>query len=156
MIRIRAAQQVQAGESPEAVIGPLEFSNRCIYSWLAMYRAGGWNVLNAKCIPGQAKKLKPQDIRLVYRTVTGRNPLQLDFRFALWTRSIIVRLIVKRTGVRLSLVSAGRLLGQLGWTCQKARWGVYQRDGSRVRQWLKHKYARIRAAAKREKAEIYF
>jgi hypothetical protein len=34
-IRIRAVQQVQAGESPEAVIGALGFSSRCIYSWLA-------------------------------------------------------------------------------------------------------------------------
>ncbi|EQD60196.1 hypothetical protein B2A_03773, partial [mine drainage metagenome] len=30
-IRIRAVQQVQAGESPEAVIGALGFSSRCIY-----------------------------------------------------------------------------------------------------------------------------
>ena len=75
--------QVQAGESPEAVIGALGFSSRCIYSWLAMYRAGGWDALKARRIPGRPKKLKAQDIRWVYRTVTGRNPLQLGFRFAL-------------------------------------------------------------------------
>ena len=82
-IRIRAVQQVQAGESPEAVIGALGFSSRCIYSWLAMYRVGGWDALKAKRIPGRPKKLKAQYIRWVYRTVTGRNPLQLGFRFAL-------------------------------------------------------------------------
>ena len=56
-IRIRAVQQVQAGESPEAVIRALGFSSRCIYSWLAMYRAGGWSApyglirieLSARC-----------------------------------------------------------------------------------------------------------
>lgn len=155
-IRIRAVQQVQAGESPEAVISALGFSSRCIYSWLAMYRAGGWDALKAKRIPGRPRKLKAQDIRWVYRTVTGRNPLQLGFPFALWTRSMIARLIVKRTGVRLSLVSVGRLLAQLGLTCQKPLWRAYQQDGSRIQQWLKHEYPRIRAAAKREKAEIYF
>ena len=60
-IRIRAVQQVQAGESPEAVIGALGFSSRSIYSWLAMYRAGGWDALKAKRIPGRPKKLKVQD-----------------------------------------------------------------------------------------------
>ncbi len=155
-IRIRAVQQVQAGESPEAVIGALGFSSRCIYSWLAMYRAGGWDALKAKRIPGRPKKLKAQDIRWVYRTVTGRNPLQLGFPFALWTRAMIARLIVKRTGVRLSLVSVGRLLAQLGLTCQKPLWRAYPQDGSRVQQWLKHEYPRIRAAAKRENAEIFF
>ena len=36
-----AVQQVQAEESPEALIGALGFSRRCIYRWLAMYRADG-------------------------------------------------------------------------------------------------------------------
>ena len=92
------------------VIGALGFSRRCIYSWLAMYRAGGWDALKAKRIPGRPKKLKAQDIRWVYWTVTGRNPLQLGFLFALWTRSMIARWIVKRTEVRPSPVSVGRLL----------------------------------------------
>ena len=42
-IRIRAVHQVQAGESPEVVIRAPGLSTRCIYSWLAMYRAGGWD-----------------------------------------------------------------------------------------------------------------
>ena len=147
---------MQAGESPEAVIGALGFSSRGIYGWLAMYRAGGWDALKAKRIPGRPKKLKAQDIRWVYRTVTGRNPLQLGFPFALWTRSLIARLILKRIGVRLGLVLVVRLLAQLGLTCQKPLWRAYQQDGSRVQQWLKHEYPRIQAAAKREKAEIYF
>jgi hypothetical protein len=65
-------------------------------------------------------------------------------------------MIAKRCGVRLSLVSVGRLLAQLGLTCQKPLWRAYQQDGSRVEQWLKREYPRIRALAKREKAQIYF
>jgi transposase len=55
-IRIRAVQRVQAGESPEVVIRALGFSTRCIYSWLAMYRAGGWDALKAKRISGRPRK----------------------------------------------------------------------------------------------------
>ena len=155
-IRIRAVQRVQAGESPEVVIRALGFSTRCIYSWLAMYRAGGWDALKAKRISGRPPKLASRDLQWVYRTVTGKNPLQLGFPFALWTRAMIAKLIVKRCGVRLSLASVGRLLAQLGLTCQKPLWRAYQQDGSRVEQWLKSEYPRIRALAKREKAEIYF
>src|ERR1035441_7447850 len=132
-IRIRAVQQVQAGESPEVVIRALGFSSRCIYSWLAMYRAGGWDALKAKRIPGRARKLPARG-----------------------GRGVIAKLIAKRCGVRLSLVSVGRLLAQLGLTCQKPLWRAYQQDGSRVEQWLKREYPRIRALAKREKAQIYF
>ena len=100
----------QAGESPEVVIRALGFSTRCIYSWLAMYRAGGWDALKAKRISGRPRKLAARDLQWVYRTVTGKNPLQLGFPFALWTRAMIAKLIVKRCGVRLSLASVGRLL----------------------------------------------
>ncbi len=52
-IRVRAVQRVQAGESPEAVIAALGFTRRCIYTWLAMYRAGGWDALKARKAPGR-------------------------------------------------------------------------------------------------------
>ena len=64
-IRMRAVQRVQAGESPELVIRTPGYSSRCIYSWLAMYRSGGWDALKAKRIPGRPRKLKAQDIRWV-------------------------------------------------------------------------------------------
>jgi transposase len=86
-IRIRAVQQVQAGESPEVVIGALGFSTRSIYSWLAMYRAGGWDALKAKRISGRPRKRAGRDLPWVYRTVTGKNPLQLGVPFALWTHA---------------------------------------------------------------------
>ena len=155
-IRVRAVRQVQAGESPETVIRALGFTRRCIYSWLAMYRAGGWDALKAKKIPGRPRRLSGRDMQWVYRTVTGKNPLQLGFPFALWTRAMVQSLIRKHCGVRLSLVSVGRLLAQLGLTCQKPLWRAYQQDGSRVQQWLKREYPRIRAQAKQEKAEIFF
>ncbi len=155
-IRVRAVRQVQAGESPEAVIRALGFTRRCIYSWLAMYRAGGWDALKAKKIPGRPRRLSGRDMQWVYRTVTGKNPLQRGFPFALWTRGMVQSLIRKHCGVRLSLVSVGRLLAQLGLTCQKPLWRAYQQDGSRVQQWLKREYPRIRALAKREKAEVFF
>ncbi len=155
-IRVRAVQQVQAGESPEVVIRALGFTRRCIYTWLSMYRSGGWDALKARKAPGRARRLSGRDVQWIYRTVTGKNPLQLGFPFALWTRAMVAKLIRDRTGVRLSLVSVGRLLSQLGLSGQKPLWRAYQQDGSRVEQWLQREYPRIRALAKKEKAQIYF
>jgi len=50
-IRIRAVQQVEAGESPEEVIRALGFGRTVIYDWLAKYREGGIEALRAKPIP---------------------------------------------------------------------------------------------------------
>ena len=58
--------------------------------------------------------------------------------------------------MRLSLTSIGRLLAQLGLTCQKPLFRAYQQNPSLVEQWLNKEYPRIRAMAKREGAEIFF
>ena len=155
-IRIRAVQQVQSGESPEAVISALGFSRACIYQWLAAYRAGGWAGLKARHISGRPKKLTGSQMRWIYKAVIGKNPLQLKFPFALWTRGMICTLIYRRFGVKLSRSSVGRLLAELGLSCQKPLFRAWQQDASRVQQWLEREYPRIRAHAKRAGAEIFF
>lgn len=155
-IRIRAVQRVQEGESPEVVIAALGMSRACIYNWLAIYRARGWDGLRAKRLLGRPGKLKAKHIRWIYDAVTRKNPLQFKFPFALWTRGMIAQLIWRKFGIRLSQTSVGRLLAQLGLTCQKPLFRAYQQNPALVDQWLEREYPAIRAQARRAKAEIYF
>jgi len=74
-IRIRAVEQVQTGESPEAVIKALGFSRSCIYTWLALYRAGGWGALKAQVLKGRPMKISAAQMKWLYQTITGKNPL---------------------------------------------------------------------------------
>jgi transposase len=155
-IRIRAVQQVQSGESPEVVIKALGFSRACIYNWLAAYRAGGWEALRAKRLYGRPHKLKGWQIRWIYQTVTLKNPMQLRFPYALWTRAMIRTLIWRKYRVRMSLASVGRLLAQLGLSCQRPLSKAFEQNPALAKQWVSREYPRIRAWAKREGAEILF
>lgn len=155
-IRIRAVEQVQSGESPEVVIKVLGFSRACIYNWLVAYRAGGWHGLRAKPLKGRPRKITGRQMKWIYDTITVSNPLQYKFEFALWTRPMIRVLIQDKIGIRLSLASIGRLLAQLGLTCQKPLMRAFQQNPTPVETWLREEYPRIHARAKRIGAEIYF
>jgi transposase len=155
-IRVRAVQRVQAGESPETVIKTLGFARACIYNWLARYRAGGWHALQTGQRTGRPKKLNASQIKWLYKTIRDKDPLQLKFTFALWTRAMIAELIKRQFGLKLSLASVGRLLKQLGFSCQKPLYRAYQRDPERVKQWKEEVFPQIQKRAKQEGAVIYF
>ena len=155
-LRKRAVSRVQEGESPEAVIRAMGFCRASIYNWLAMYRAGGWDALDARKRGGRPRKVSARMIAWVYRVVTSGDPRQYKFPFALWTRNAIATLLYRRYGVRLSANSVGRLLAQLGITPQKPLWRAYQQDPERVRQWIQAEYPAIARQAQQERAEIWF
>jgi transposase len=155
-MRERAVRSVQDGESPEVVARVLGIDRSTIYGWLAQYRRGGWGALKAKPLFGRPPKLDGRKVKWIYNTVTQKNPLQLKFAFALWTREMVAKLIKDKFKISLSLVSVGRLLAQLGITCQRPLHRAFERDEALVQQWLKQEYPKIRALAQREKADIYF
>src|SRR6476620_9171888 len=129
-MRIRAVRSVQAGENPEIVSRSLRISRRTIYGWLAQYRRGGWGALKAKPLFGRPPKLNGPALKWIFDAVTQKNPLQMKFAFALWTRELVVRLSKDKFKITLSLVSVGRLLAQLGSTCQKPLHRGLERDGA--------------------------
>ena len=155
-LRIRAVRSVQDGESPEGVARTLRVTPRAMYRWLALYRRGGWNALKAKPLAGRPPKLDGGKLKWLFNTITQKNPLQLKFQFALWTREMVAELIKRKYGIRLARNSVGRLLAQLGITPQKPLYRATERDETLVNKWLKTEYPKIRKMAKAQAADIYF
>ena len=155
-LRMRAVRSVQEGESPEVVARSLRITTRAMYRWLAAYRQGGWGALKAKPLAGRPPKLNAQAMQWIYNTVTQKNPLQMKFQFALWTREMVAQLIKKKYGIKLAANSVGRLLAQMGITCQKPLQRAIEQDEALVQKWLKAEYPRIKKMAQMQGADIYF
>lgn len=155
-LRLRAVRCVQGGETPAAVARALRIDPRSMYRWLAQYRQGGWGALKAKPLLGRPPKLTGKQMKWIYDTVTQKNPLQLKFEFALWTREMVAQLIKDRFKIKLSANSVGRLLGQMGITAQKPLHRAIERDETLVQKWLKEEYPKIKKMAQNMGAEIYF
>jgi transposase len=155
-IRTRAVQRVQDGESPEQVIKALGFARACIYNWLARYRAGGWHGLKTGSRPGRPRKLNASQLSWIYRCVVDNDPLQMKFSFALWTRAMVSVLIRRHFGIKLSDASVGRLLRQLGLSCQRPLFRAYQKNPDVIEQWKQSVFPEIKKRAKKLGATIYF
>lgn len=155
-LRKRAIARVHDGEAPSTVARMFGIGQRTIYSWIALYRHGGWGALDARKRGGRPSLLDGKKMQWVYNTVVDKNPLQLKLPFALWTAKMIGNVIEKKFGIVLSKASVCRLLAQLGITPQRPVWQAYQQKPEAVQKWLKVEYPKIRAMAKKMNGEIYF
>lgn len=157
-IRLMAVERVREGEDPSAVIGSYGFCRTTIYKWLraAKGRGRGLTALRSRKGTGRPRKLTSSQERQVFRWINGKDPRQYGFDFGLWTRLIVAELIADRFGITLSLASVGKLLADLGLTPQKPLMRAYERDPAAIAAWKRDTYPSIVAAAKRDRAEIYF
>ncbi len=156
VLRLRAVEQVAAGAHAEDVAETLGLHQKTVYGWLAKYREGGKGALLAKPVPGRPPKLGGAQLSRLYALIVGTDPRQMQFEFALWTREMVREVIRREFGVRLSVVSVGRLLRKLGLSPQRPLHRAYQQNPEAVGRWKREEYPAIRAAAEQEGATVYF
>jgi transposase len=85
-----------------------------------------------------------------------RDPRQLQFEFALWTRQMVRELIKREFGVDYTPEAVGNILHDLGLSPQRPLTRAYQQDPERVRRWKEEEYPAIRKAAKAAGGTIFF
>lgn len=153
-----AVQRVWEGEDPGEVIESYGFCRTTIYKWLrvAEGKGRGLDALCSRKATGRPPKLTQAQQRQVFRWVNGKDPRQHGFDFGLWTRKVVAKLVSDKFDIKLSLASIGKVLANVGLTPQKPLTRAYERDPEAIEAWKRETYPSIAAAAKREKAEIYF
>jgi transposase len=156
VLRLRAVEQVGAGAHPEDVAETLGLHRKTVYGWLAKYREGGKDALRAKPVPGRPPRLGGAQLARLYALIVGNDPRQMQFEFALWTRDMVREVIRREFGVRLSVVSVGRLLRKLGLSPQRPLHRAYQQNPEAVERWKREEYPAIRAAAEEQGAVVHF
>lgn len=155
-MRLRAVDAVESGVHPEDVAASLGMARGTVYGWLAKYREGGRDALQARPVPGRPPKLTGQQMRTLYTLIVGADPGQYEFEFALWTRDMVRALIRREFKVSLSAVSVGRLLRTLGLSPQRPLWRAWQANPDAVARWRDEEFPAVGAQAKAAGATVYF
>jgi len=154
--RRQVVAQVQSGKPVAQVARTMDISRAAIFGWLALYRSGGWDALEAGKRGGRRPKLDAKAMEWLYRMITGNSPQQLNLPFALWTAKLVAELIKRELDISLSRWSVTRLLRQLGLSPQKPLFRAYQQDPERVTRWKAEEFPRIQQKARKAGALIYF
>lgn len=155
-LRIAAVKRVQSGESPEEVAAGMGINRRQIYRWLERFHYNGEEGLKARPIPGAPPKVNAKQMQKLAKIIRARNPLQLNFEFALWTLAMVREVIRREFDINLSEVSVGRLMRRIGYTPQRPLYRAWQQDPALVESWRTKDYPKIARRAKREGALIFF
>jgi transposase len=156
-IRIRVARQiVDENGNADELARTLGFSRAAVFSWAQQYRDGGVEALRAKPIPGRPKKLSEQQADRIYTILCTHSPDQLEFDFQLWTRWMVRDLIQRLFQISITEQAVGRMLRRWGMSPQRPVRQATQRDEEKVLRWKTEQFPKIRAAARRAGATLYF
>jgi transposase len=147
---------VQSGTPPTEVARQLKVGASSVFNWMARYRSGGWGGLETGSRSGRPRKLDGAKMKYVFDLVTNKNPLQLNFAFALWTCEMVAKVIKDEFGVVLSRWSVSRLLKQMGLSPQRPNFRAWEQDPDKVRRWASRQFPALRAYAKKIGAKVYF
>lgn len=104
---------------------------------------------------GVGAKLAPEQAQEIRRLIIDKNPQQLKFDLALWTRRAVKALIRRQYQIELSLHTLGVYLRSWGLSVQRPVRRAIERNDQRVLQWKSEQYPEIAKRAKLEGAVIY-
>lgn len=131
-------------------------TERSVFNWLSLYRAGGWDALKEGKRRGRKRKVSPDDMKWLYDKVTLGDPRQFKFPFCLWTLDVIRTMLKQERGIKLSKSGVSRLLGHLGLSPQRPIYRSYKQSPKELEKYLRTTFPALRRLAKRIGAEIYF
>jgi transposase len=154
--RTLAIAALQKGMHADDVSDLYDVGRSTVYNWWKEYQEKGPAALTVKKAPGRTARLTDKQRDLLRKLVVGRDPRQLQFDFALWTRQMVRELIKREFGVDYTPEAVGNILHDLGLSPQRPLTRAYQQDPEKVRRWKEEEYPAIRKAAKAAGGSVLF
>lgn len=116
------------------VVRRLGVARQVVYRWHEAWEAGGVAALASKGPAGpKAKVTAAQTQQIVAALLKG--PAAQGYKTQLWTLPRVAGLIENLTGVRYHPGHVWRVLGSLGFSCQRPERRAIERDEKAIRQW---------------------
>jgi len=141
--RIEAGRWFARGLSQAQVARRLRVSRQSASRWFHLWEANGGVGLRGAGRTGRRCRLSDKDLCRLEALLT-EGPQAQGYETNLWTLQRIAQVMERHLGVRYHPGHVWKLLGQLGWSCQRPEGRARERDGACVRRWLKRRWPDIK------------
>jgi transposase len=141
--RRRGIELLRAGASVTEVARRLGCSHSSVILWRDAVRHRGLTALKAKPAPGRPTKLLARQRERLPRLLL-RGATAWGFETDLWTTERIAIVIARAFGVRLHRAHVGRVLSNLGWSCQKPERRAVERDEAAIARWKRYRWVAVK------------
>jgi transposase len=141
--RIGAAKLFRNGCSQAEVSRTLLVSRQTASRWYAAWKSGGRAALVGAGRTGRKSRLSGEELcRLEAVLLAGA--LAQGYETELWTLKRIAQVIRREFGVTYHASHVWKVLGQLGWSCQRPERKARERNEESIRRWVRYRWPRIR------------
>jgi transposase len=132
--RQKAARLFDQGLKAPEVARRLGVSRQVAYRWKDAWQEGGMAALASKGRAGRKPKLGPVQTKQILDALL-QGPAAHGYRTQLWTLPRVAALIEQLTGVCYHPGHVWRLMGSLGFSCQRPERRAVERNEPAIRQW---------------------
>jgi transposase len=141
--RLLAGQLLMDGNTVDEVAEIVGASASSVRRWRQAVEEGGLEALFAKPHPGRKPRLNlEQKQQLLDILLAG--PLAAGYHTDLWTCQRVADVVAKTFGVRYHPDHVGKILHDLGWTCQMPEQRAREGDDDELERWRTRAWPRIK------------
>lgn len=132
--RLRGCKMLEKGYGCAEVAQRVGVTRAVVYRWKAAWQGGGRQAVASKGRAGRKPRLDAQAASRVTEALLA-GPRAQGYKTDLWTLPRVAHLIEKVAAVRYHEGHVWRVLGRLGFSCQRPERRAVERDDGQVRQW---------------------
>jgi len=156
-LRNRGIKMRQSGMSYQNIGDILEVHPTTVSTWYAKYLKEGKKGIEIQKRgrkEGDKKTLTLTQEAQIIKRLIDTTPKQLKFKYVLWTREAVQKLIKHEFGEEMPISTVGKYLQRWEFTSQVPIKRAYERNDAKVKKWLEEEYPAIEKQSKEENAEI--
>jgi len=141
--RRRAVRLLHQGRTYRSVAQELHASLSSVVRWHQSYRKHGRGGLHPTPHTGRPALLSDQQKKTLVRILV-HGPLAAGYATDLWTLKRIGQVVQKHFHRRYCTSNLWKLMGGLGWSCQKPQKKARERREAAIRYWKQHVWPHIK------------